>query len=98
MMKHRRREPCSGVSSYRCNISREMRGRVPKIPKSPAIQNQRNNDQAVSRWYYLNIQLLRQPFNRSHPQPLLRKANAPLIETTVAPRTTVLIIPHLIQQ
>ena len=36
-MKHRRRELGSGVSSSRSNISRAMRGRIPKIPNFPAI-------------------------------------------------------------
>ena len=38
-MKHRKREPGSGVSSQRSNISRAMRGRVPKLPNFAAIRN-----------------------------------------------------------
>ena len=47
-MKQRRQEPGSGVLSSRLNISRAMRGRIPKIPKFPAVQNQRNEEQAAS--------------------------------------------------
>ena len=36
-MKHRSREPGSGVSSSRSNISRAMRGRIPKIPNMLAL-------------------------------------------------------------
>ena len=39
-MKHRKREPSSGVSSQRSNISRAMRGRIPKLPNFSAIRNQ----------------------------------------------------------
>ena len=39
-MKHRKREPGSGVSSQRSNISRAMRGRIPKLPNFSAIRNQ----------------------------------------------------------
>ena len=39
-MKHRKRDPGSGVSSSKSNISRAMRGRTPKIPKLLAIRNQ----------------------------------------------------------
>ena len=46
-MKHRRREPSSGVSSFRSNDSRAMRGRIPKIPNFP-IRNKRNEEQAAS--------------------------------------------------
>ena len=38
-MKHKKREPGSGVSSQRSNISRAMRGRVPKLPNFVAIRN-----------------------------------------------------------
>ena len=38
-MKHRKREPGSGVSSQRSNISRAMRGRIPKLPNFSAIRN-----------------------------------------------------------
>ena len=47
-MKHRKRDPGSGLSSSRSNISRAMRARIPKIPNFPAIQNQRNEVQALS--------------------------------------------------
>ena len=39
-MKHRKREPGSGVSSSKSNISRAMRGRIPKIPNFLAMRNQ----------------------------------------------------------
>ena len=39
-MKHRKRDPGSGVSSSKSNISRAMRGRIPKIANFLAIQNQ----------------------------------------------------------
>ena len=39
-MKHRQRDPGSGVSSSRSNISRAMRGRIPKIPNIVALRNQ----------------------------------------------------------
>ena len=38
-MKHRRREPGSGVSSTKSNISRAMRGRIPKKPNFSATRN-----------------------------------------------------------
>ena len=40
-MKHRKRDPGSGVSSSKSNISREMRARVPKVPKFLALRNQK---------------------------------------------------------
>ena len=39
-MKHRSREPGSGVSSTKSNISRAMRGRIPKKPNFSAMRNQ----------------------------------------------------------
>ena len=39
-MKHRKREPGSGVSSTKSNISCAMRGRVPKVPNFLAMRNQ----------------------------------------------------------
>ena len=39
-MKHRRREPGSGVSSTKSNISRAMRGRIPKKQNFSAMRNQ----------------------------------------------------------
>ena len=39
-MKHRKRQPGSGVSSTKSNISRAMRGRVPKVPNFLAMRNQ----------------------------------------------------------
>ena len=47
-MKRCRREPGSGVSSSRSNNTRAIRGRRPKIPDFPGIQNQRNHKQAAS--------------------------------------------------
>ena len=46
-MKNQRPDPGSGVSSSRLNISRAMRGRIPKIPIFPAIRNQCNEDQTA---------------------------------------------------
>ena len=39
-MKHQKRDAGSGVSSSKSNISRAMRGRIPKVPNSLAIRNQ----------------------------------------------------------
>ena len=40
-MKHRKRDPGSGISSSKSNISRKhMRGRIPKIPNVLAIRKQ----------------------------------------------------------
>ena len=39
-MKHRKRDPGSRVSSSKSNISRAMRGRIPKVPNFLAIRNQ----------------------------------------------------------
>ena len=39
-MKHRKREPGSGVSSTKSNISRAMRGRIPKTPNFLAMRIQ----------------------------------------------------------
>ena len=47
-MKHRKRYPGSGVSSSKSNISRAMRGRIPKIPNFLAIRNQQSDSAAVS--------------------------------------------------
>ena len=38
--KHKKREPGSGVSSTKSNISRVMRGRIPKVPNFLAMRNQ----------------------------------------------------------
>ena len=47
-MKHHKRDPGSGVSSSKLNISRAMRGRVPKIPNFLAIRNQQPEASTVS--------------------------------------------------
>ena len=47
-MKHRKRDPGSGVSPSKANISRAMRGRIPKIPNFLAIQNQQPDAGTVS--------------------------------------------------
>ena len=47
-MKYRRRELGSGESSLRSNISRAMRGRIPKVPNFSALQIRRNTNQADS--------------------------------------------------
>ena len=47
-MKHRKRDPGSGVSSSKSNISRAMRGRIPKIPNFLAICNQQKEESTVS--------------------------------------------------
>ena len=47
-MKHRKRDPGSGVSSSKSNISRAMRGRMPKIIKFLAIRNQKQQETTVS--------------------------------------------------
>ena len=38
--KHRKRDPGSGVSSSRSNVSRAMRGRIPQIPDFVGLRNQ----------------------------------------------------------
>ena len=47
-MKHRKRDPGSGVSSSKSNLSRAMRGRVPKILIFLAIRNQQPEASTVS--------------------------------------------------
>ena len=47
-MKRRKRDPGSGVSLSKSNISRAMRGQIPKIPNFIAIQNQQSDAAAVS--------------------------------------------------
>ena len=47
-MKHRKREPGSGVSSTKSNISRAMRGRVPKVPNFLAMQTQQPTAETTS--------------------------------------------------
>ena len=47
-MKHRKRDPGSGVSTSMSNISRAMRGRIPKILNFLAIRNQRQEACTVS--------------------------------------------------
>ena len=47
-MKNRKREPGSGVSSSKSNISRAMRGRIPKIPNFLANRNQQPDAGIVS--------------------------------------------------
>ena len=44
-MKHRKRDPSTGVSSSRSNISRAMPGCIPKIPDFLAIRSQNNEEQ-----------------------------------------------------
>ena len=43
-MKHHKRDPGSGVSSSKSNISRAMQGRIPKIPNFLAIRNQQQEE------------------------------------------------------
>ena len=45
-MKHQKRETGSGFISSPSNIARAMRGRIPKLPNFPALQNPVNNEQA----------------------------------------------------
>ena len=47
-MKHRMRGPGSGVSSSKSNVSRAIRGRIPKIPNFLAIRNQKQEASTVS--------------------------------------------------
>ena len=47
-MKHRKRDPGSGVSSSKSNISRATRGQIPKIPNFLAIRNQQPDAGTVS--------------------------------------------------
>ena len=44
-MKHRKRDPGSGVSSSRSNVSRAMRGRIPKILDILPNRSQDNEEQ-----------------------------------------------------
>ena len=46
--KNRRCEPGNRVSSSRSNISRAMRGRIPKIPNFLTLRNQRQEEIAAS--------------------------------------------------
>ena len=48
-MKHKKREPGSGVSSSKSNISRAMRGRIPKVPNFLAMRNQQPATMTTSR-------------------------------------------------
>ena len=47
-MKHRKRDPGSGVSSSKSNTSSAMRGRVAKLPNFLAMQNQQPEASTVS--------------------------------------------------
>ena len=47
-MKHRKRDHGSGISSSKSNISRAMRGRIPKIPNFLAMRNQKPEANTVS--------------------------------------------------
>ena len=47
-MKHRKRDPCSGVFSLKSNLSRAMRGRIPKIPNFFDIRNQQQEENTAS--------------------------------------------------
>ena len=47
-MKHRKRDPGSGLSSSKSTISRTMRGRIPKIPTFFAIRNQQQEESTAS--------------------------------------------------
>ena len=47
-MKHHMRDSGSGVSSSKSNISHAMRGRIPKDPNFLALQNQQQDELAIS--------------------------------------------------
>ena len=47
-MKHRKRDPGSGISSSKSNISRAMRGRILKVPNFLAMRNQQLEASTVS--------------------------------------------------
>ena len=47
-MEHRKREPGSGVLFTKSNISRAMRGRIPKVPTFLALRNQQQDESAIS--------------------------------------------------
>ena len=47
-MKHRKRDPGSGVSSSKSNISRAMRGRISKIPNFLDISNRQQEESTAS--------------------------------------------------
>ena len=64
MMKQRRREPGSGVSSPRSNILRSMQGHIPKIPNFLAFRNQRQEENAAS---HCKMTLFRQSASLSAP-------------------------------
>ena len=74
-MKHRRREPGSGVSTSRCNISRAMRGRIPKVPHFLGIQNQQQEGSAASNSDMIIL-------------PKLASSSAPATSTTKAQRSS----------
>ena len=47
IMKHRKRDPGSGISSSKSSISRAMRGRIPKIPNFLAMRKQQPEGSTV---------------------------------------------------
>ena len=47
-MKHRKRDPGSGISSSKSNITRAMRGRIPKVHNFLAMLNQQPEASTVS--------------------------------------------------
>ena len=47
-MKHRKRDPASGVSSSKSNISRAMRGRIRTVPNFLALRNQQQDEMSIS--------------------------------------------------
>ena len=47
-MKHKKRDPGSWVPSSKSNISRAMRGRIPKIPNFLARRSQRSGEATIS--------------------------------------------------
>ena len=70
-MKHRRREPSSGVSSSRSIVSRATRGCIPKVPNFPALRHQRQEKNVSSN---SKMTILPQPASSSTPATSITKS------------------------
>ena len=96
-MKHRRREPGSGVSSLRSKKSHAKQARIPKVPNFLALRNQHSTVQAQCQCELAipESSACTSALQQIAPaqQLLLRRTNDLLIETAVVPRIRVSIIP-----
>ena len=66
-MKHRKRDPGSGVPSSKSNISYAMRGRIPKMPNFLAIQNPQPDAGTISNSEQLPTALTNTSVAAAHP-------------------------------